>query len=89
MGDVAFISQLVDTFEASDNLDWRRIYADGMFNGGGPAFLLSCTLAHRTAAVRAVSVAQSGDGVSPRQQISKRTQHGRLHACEPVDIGQG
>jgi polyhydroxybutyrate depolymerase len=59
MPDVVFISQLIDTLEAHYNIDSSRIYADGMSNGGGMAFALSCTLSHRIAAVGAVSAAQS------------------------------
>ena len=59
MPDVKFISELIDTLEATYNIDPTRIYADGMSNGGGMAFVLSCTLSHRIAAIGAVSAAQS------------------------------
>lgn len=53
--DVRFISDLIDKFEAEYNIDSTRIYADGMSNGGGMAFLLSCKLSDRIAAVGVVS----------------------------------
>ena len=56
--DVTFISDLIDTLEAEFNIDPARIYADGMSNGGGMAFVLSCTLSHRIAAVGLVASAQ-------------------------------
>lgn len=56
--DVRFISDLIDTIEASYNIDRRRIYADGFSNGGGMAFVLSCTLSDRIAAVGMVGAAQ-------------------------------
>jgi polyhydroxybutyrate depolymerase len=55
MPDVIFISDLIDKVEASYNIDKTRIYANGMSNGGGMAFVLSCTLSDRIAAVGMVS----------------------------------
>ena len=55
MLDVIFISQLIDKLEATYNIDNTRIYANGMSNGGGMAFVLSCTLSDRIAAVGMVS----------------------------------
>jgi len=55
MPDVIFISELIDKLEASYNIDKTRIYANGMSNGGGMAFVLSCTLSDRIAAVGMVS----------------------------------
>jgi polyhydroxybutyrate depolymerase len=55
--DVRFISELIDTLKANYNLDPSRIYADGLSNGGGMAFVLSCTLSDRIAAVGMVASA--------------------------------
>jgi len=55
MPDVIFISGLIDHLEATYNIDKTRIYANGMSNGGGMAFVLSCTLFDRIAAVGMVS----------------------------------
>ena len=55
--DVRFIADLIDTLGASYNVDSERIYADGLSNGGGMAFLLSCTLSDRIAAVGMVGPA--------------------------------
>jgi polyhydroxybutyrate depolymerase len=55
MPDVLFISDLIDKLEGSYNIDRARIYANGMSNGGGMAFVLSCTLSKRIAAVGMVS----------------------------------
>lgn len=41
--------------ETSYDIDRRRIYANGMSNGGGMTFVLSCTLSDRIAAVGPVS----------------------------------
>lgn len=57
MRDVRFISELIDTLGAHYNIDPARVYANGLSNGGGMAFALSCTLADRIAAVGMVSTA--------------------------------
>ena len=59
MGDVRFISELIDALDAAYNIDPARIYANGLSNGGGMAFVLSCTLSDRIAAVGMVAAAQS------------------------------
>jgi polyhydroxybutyrate depolymerase len=56
--DVRFIAELIDTLKASYNIDPARIYADGLSNGGGMAFVLSCTLSDRIAAIGQVASAQ-------------------------------
>jgi polyhydroxybutyrate depolymerase len=61
MPDVIFISNLIDTLTRKYRIDTTRIFADGMSNGGGMAFVLSCTLADRIAAVGMVSAARSLD----------------------------
>jgi polyhydroxybutyrate depolymerase len=57
MPDVLFISELIDKLEASYNIDPARIYANGLSNGGGVTFALSCTLADRIAAFGPVAAA--------------------------------
>ena len=58
MAEVRFISELIDTLAAAYNIDPTRIYANGLSNGGAMAFVLSCTLSHRIAAVGTVAAAQ-------------------------------
>jgi len=55
--DVQFISELIDTLRASYNIDPTRVYANGLSNGGGMSFALSCRLSDRIAAVGVVSTA--------------------------------
>lgn len=55
---ITFLSELIDTIEATFNIDPTRIYANGFSNGGAMTFALSCRLAHRIAAVGTVSAAQ-------------------------------
>jgi polyhydroxybutyrate depolymerase len=59
MKDVKFISELIDTLKKSYNIDSTRIYANGLSNGGGMSFALSCTLSDRIAAVGLVAAAQT------------------------------
>lgn len=57
--DVRFISTLIDTLQATYHIDPSRIYANGLSNGGGMAFVLSCALSDRIAAVGMVAAAQT------------------------------
>jgi len=57
--DVRFVSDLIDKLRASYNIDPARIYVNGMSNGGGMSFVLSCTLSDRIAAVGMVAAAQT------------------------------
>jgi polyhydroxybutyrate depolymerase len=49
---------LLNRLEATYNIDPTRIYANGFSNGGRMAFVLSCSLSHRIAAVGTVAAAQ-------------------------------
>ena len=57
MREVRFIADLVDTLSAGYHIDSRRIYADGLSNGGGMALVLSCRLSDRIAAIGMVAAA--------------------------------
>ncbi|HEX6627255.1 MAG TPA: PHB depolymerase family esterase [Gemmatimonadaceae bacterium] len=57
--DVRFISDLIDTLSSAYNIDSTRIYANGLSNGGGMSFVLSCTLSNRIAAVGLVGAAET------------------------------
>ncbi len=59
MKDVKFIAELIDTLKVSYNIDTTRIYANGLSNGGGMSFALSCTLSDRIAAVGMVAAAET------------------------------
>ncbi len=55
--DVRFISDLINELQSTYTIDPARIYANGLSNGGGMSFLLSCALADRIAAVGLVASA--------------------------------
>jgi polyhydroxybutyrate depolymerase len=57
--EVRFISDLIDKLEAAYNIDAARIYANGLSNGGGMSFALSCALPDRIAAVGMVGAAHT------------------------------
>ena len=87
MPDVVFISELIDTLEASYNIDPARIYANGLSNGGGVTFVLSCMLPDRIAAFGAVAAAVTlpldwCDGSRPAPMIAF---HGTDDRFTPYD----
>lgn len=57
--DVRFVEDLIDAIGSRYPLDPDRIYVDGLSNGGGMAFALSCSIPDRLAAVGMVAAAQT------------------------------
>lgn len=57
--DVRFFADLIDTLQITYRINPERVYVDGLSNGGGMAFVLSCTLTDRIAAVGMVAPAQT------------------------------
>lgn len=55
--DVRFISELIDALKVRYNIDTAKIYANGLSNGAGMTFVLSCALSDRIAAVGLVAAA--------------------------------
>lgn len=55
--DLQMIALLIDKLQASYNIDRDRIYVNGLSNGGGTSYALSCALTDRIAAVGAVAPA--------------------------------
>ena len=53
--DVRFISDLIDQLKRDYPIDDARVYANGLSNGGGMAFLLAGRLSERMAAIGGVS----------------------------------
>lgn len=67
--DVGFIRDLLDTLQATYNIDQNRVYSTGMSNGGFMSYSLACQLNDRIAAIASVtgSMIQS-----------------KLNACDPA-----
>jgi len=53
--DVQFIVDLIDALSREYNIDPARVYANGLSNGGGMAYLLGCALSEKIAAVGGVA----------------------------------
>jgi polyhydroxybutyrate depolymerase len=88
--EVRFFSGLIDTLTAAYNLDPRRIYADGLSNGGGMAFVLSCTLSDRIAAVGVVASAQflPWSWCTDQRAVPMMAFHGTADRLTPYRGGQ-
>ncbi|MEY3398209.1 MAG: hypothetical protein RL220_803, partial [Bacteroidota bacterium] len=57
--DVGFLSALIDTIQASYNIDSDCIYSTGMSNGGFMSYELACQLSPRIAAIASVTGSMS------------------------------
>lgn len=53
--DVQFIVDLIDALDKDLNIDRRRVFANGLSNGGGMSHVLACQLADRVAAIGGVA----------------------------------
>jgi polyhydroxybutyrate depolymerase len=89
MKDVTFISALIDTLEAAYTIDSTRIYVNGLSNGGGMAFVLSCTLSDRIAAVGMVAAAQTLEWgwCTDRRAVPVIAFHGTADRLVPYEGG--
>src|SRR6185369_3693789 len=87
--DARFISDLIDKLQAEYNIDPRRIYANGLSNGGGMSFVLSCTLADRIAAVGMVGAAHllPWSWCKERRPMPMITFHGTADSFAPYKGG--
>jgi polyhydroxybutyrate depolymerase len=87
--DVRFISELIDTLSASYSIDPNRIYANGLSNGGGMSFVLSCTLSNRIAAVGMVGAAHllPWNSCTDRKPVPAIAFHGTADNAAPYDGG--
>jgi polyhydroxybutyrate depolymerase len=88
--DVKFIGELIDTLEAAYRIDPRWIYVNGVSAGGGMAFVLSCKLADRIAAVGVVAGAQLFPWRTCRDQppVPMIAFHGTADRLTPYDGGR-
>jgi polyhydroxybutyrate depolymerase len=87
--DVIFISDLIDKLSAEYKIDPRRIYANGLSNGGGMSFLLACKLANRIAAIGGVSGAYSipWSACNPSRPVPVIAFHGDADPIVPYQGG--
>jgi polyhydroxybutyrate depolymerase len=89
MLDVTFISDLIDKLESEYNIDPTHIYANGLSNGGGMSFILSCKLSERIAAVGMVSGAYlyPWDECNPSRPVPAVVFHGTSDPIVPFQGG--
>jgi polyhydroxybutyrate depolymerase len=87
--DVRFISELIDHLETAYNIDPTRIYANGLSNGGGMAFVLSCTLSDRIAAVGMVAAYQMlpWSWCTDHRPVPMISFHGTADSAAPYEGG--
>ncbi|NTU56247.1 MAG: hypothetical protein HGA79_08350 [Anaerolineales bacterium] len=90
MRDVTFISDLIDKLEADYNIDPARIYANGLSNGGGMSFLLSCEMSDRIAAIGTVAGAFTlpWDDCQPSRPVPTMVFHGTEDPIVPYEGGR-
>jgi polyhydroxybutyrate depolymerase len=88
--DVRFISELIDKLRADYSIDPARIYANGLSNGGGMAFVLSCTLSDRIAAVGMVGAAHllAWSWCTDQRPVPVIAFHGTADLAAPYDGGK-
>jgi polyhydroxybutyrate depolymerase len=87
--DVVFISDLIDKLSTEYTIDPRRIYANGLSNGGGMSFLVGCGLANRIAAIGGVAGAYSmpWSACKPSRPVPVIAFHGDADPIVPYQGG--
>jgi polyhydroxybutyrate depolymerase len=88
--DVTFFEDLIDRLAGEYNLDPDRIYANGLSNGGGMTFVLSCNLAERIAAIATVAGAFPfpRDACNPARPVPAMIFHGTADPIVPYQGGR-
>ena len=83
--DVQFFSDLIDHLEKEYKIDQARIYANGLSNGGGMAFMLACRLSERIAAIGGVAGAypRTWTEYKPKRPVPAIIFHGTADPLVP------
>ena len=88
--DVKFISKLIDLLSEKYKIDYRRVYATGMSNGGMMAYRLACEIPDRIAAIAPVSCSMVvGHDVNPSRPVPVLHLHSVLDTKIPQQGGVG
>jgi len=87
--DVEFIRELIDQLKQEYAIDPDRIYANGLSNGGGMSFMLSCYLSDRIAAVGSVAGAYllPWEKCNPERPVPMIVFHGTEDPVVPFNGG--
>ncbi len=88
--DIAFLSKLIDELSQTYAIDPNRIYANGLSNGAGMSFVLSCQLSEKVAAVGLVAGAYNypWQDCQPERQVPAIIFHGDADPIVPFTGGQ-
>jgi polyhydroxybutyrate depolymerase len=68
--DVGFIKQVINDMKIKANIDAKRVYANGMSNGGMMSYRLACELADSITAIASVAGTDGTIACSPSRPIS-------------------
>lgn len=87
--DVTYISDLINKLSSTYNIDQDRIYVNGLSNGGGLSFTLSCMLSDRIAAFGSVAgaYALAWEDCQPTRQVPAIIFHGTEDKIVPFEGG--
>ena len=83
--DVRYIAELLDDLALAFNIDFRRVYATGMSNGGMMCYRLASELSDRIAAIAPVSGTMAIREPSPGRPVSIMHFHGTDDRIVPPD----
>jgi polyhydroxybutyrate depolymerase len=87
--DVAFISTLLDDLGTVVNVDYKRVYACGMSNGGMMCYRLAAELSDRIAAIAPVAGTITIEESHPNRPLSVIHFHGTKDTVVPFEAGKG
>ena len=87
--EIAFFSDLITQLEREYNIDPTRIYANGLSNGGGMSFALSCMLSDQIAAIGSVAGAYllPWERCQPSRPVPAIIFHGTADPVVPYEGG--
>jgi polyhydroxybutyrate depolymerase len=85
--DVAFISDVIDDVQATENVDPERVFAVGFSGGAIMVHRLGCDLADRIAGVGSVAGAMILDACQPSEPVSVIEIHGTADELVPYEGG--
>ena len=87
--DVGFIDQLLDELIGEYSIDFNRVYATGMSNGGFMSYRLACELPDRIAAIAPVSCSMAMVNCTPERGVPVIHFHSFQDTSIPWEGGVG
>jgi len=88
--DLQLLVALIDKLQSQFNIDHDRIYVNGLSNGGGTSYALSCVISDRIAAVGAVgpAITMSADMCPDADPVPVVVFHGTADTFTPYEGGK-